>query len=73
MRGLHLPNLEVFFSPHHDIVKWGAACNSQKGGEWASRLTTWVNNSRLIDVNHQMSRMETLLQTMNKKHTRALL
>ena len=45
VRDLNRPKCEVAFRRHSDAWKWSAARNAQEAEEWASRLTTWVNNS----------------------------
>lgn len=45
LRDLDRPKWVVPFKRHGDTWKSGAARNAQESEEWASRLTTWMNNT----------------------------
>lgn len=45
VRDLNRPKFEALFMRHNDRSVAGAACNAREAEDWASRLTTWINNT----------------------------
>lgn len=45
VRDMNRPKFEAYFIRHKDTSAAGAASNAHEADEWASRLTTWINDT----------------------------